>query len=141
VPDAPKPIALLIHESNALLKREFERKARPFKLTLMQWRVLGVLLRNGAMKQVALGTATNASAMTVSDVAERLKSMGLVERYTDPQDSRARLVALTEKGEAQALKMREVAYGVFDQMLTGVDEADVEAMTRGLLQITKNLEG
>ncbi|WP_322866743.1 MarR family winged helix-turn-helix transcriptional regulator [Aquicoccus sp. G2-2] len=141
MPDTPKPIALLIHEADVLLKREFERNARPFKLTLMQWRVLGVLRRNGAMKQVELGAATNTSAMTVSDVAERLKCMGLVDRYADPDDSRARLVALTETGEAQARTMRKVADGVFERMLTGVAPEDVDALTRALLTITKNLEG
>lgn len=133
-------IGLLLNEAASLMKREFERAARPYKLTLMQWRVLGQLMRAGDMRQNELCAAINASPMTVSDVAERLEAAGLILREVDPEDSRAKRLALTDEGNALVGQMRVVATGVFDKALAGIDPQDIEVLTRSLTQITENLE-
>lgn len=136
-----KNIAVMLHEATGLMRRRFEAAARPQKLTLMQWRFLGTLARKGAMRQVALGEAIKASPMTVSDVAERLVAAGLICRDTDPDDSRAKIVALTPAGERKTEIMRDISAGVFADAFDGVSEADLEAMQRALPKIIENLGG
>lgn len=136
-----KDIAVMMHEANALLRRRFEKAARPQNLTLMQWRILGMLARNGAMRQVALVEAIKASPMTISDVAERLESAGLVSRDVDPDDSRAKTVALTVAGTQKVEAMRDVSAGVFSETFEGIAEADLEALRRVLPRIIENLGG
>ncbi|MYM56929.1 MarR family winged helix-turn-helix transcriptional regulator [Thalassovita mangrovi] len=134
-------IAAMLHEATLLMRRRFESAARPQKLTLMQWRFLGTLARKGAMRQVALGEAIKASPMTVSDVAERLVAAGLIRRDTDPDDSRAKIVALTESGERKTEIMRDISAAVFADAFDGVSEADLEALQRALPRIIENLGG
>ena len=135
-----KNIALLLQESSSLLKREFERTARPHNLTLTQWRVLGELARSGAKKQVELGGLINASPMTVSDVAERLDAAGFIRRETDPEDSRAKLLLLTDKGNQMVEVMRELAAEVFAKAMAGIPPQDIDTLTHALTRITENLE-
>ena len=136
-----RSIALLLHESTTLMKREFERVARPHELTLMQWRILGELSRNGPQRQVALGAAINASPMTVSNVADRLDAAGLIRREPDPADSRAKRVALTECGARKVEEMTEIAAGVFEKALAGIPPDEIEILRRSLERLIGNLEG
>ena len=81
-----RDIMMLLHETAGLMRRRFEQAARPEELTLMQWRALGLLERNGPMRQVEIKEALEASPMTISDLAERMQSAGLVVRQTDPHE-------------------------------------------------------
>ena len=132
-------LGLLLHDAARLLKREFERKARHHKLSLMQWRVIGQLSRNDGLTQTALGALVEASPMTISDIVDRLESLDLVRRETDPSDSRAKLVWTTSKARDLVVEMREIAKHVYEKALLDVSPADREALSRALLQININL--
>lgn len=136
-----KDIAILLHEATALLRRRFEKAARPQKLTLMQWRFLGTLARNGTMRQVGLGKAIKASPMTVSDLAERLEGAGLITREVDPEDTRAKTVALTEAGLRKVEVMADISTLVFAETFGGVTGPDLAALRRALPRIIENLGG
>jgi DNA-binding MarR family transcriptional regulator len=133
-------LALLIHNAANLLKREFERAARPHGLTLLQWRVLGQLSREDGLTQTVLGARLDASPMTISDVVERLEAGGLVAREVDPSDSRAKIVRITAEARVLADAMRAVASEVYEKALDGIGEADQAAMERALTRIATNLE-
>jgi DNA-binding MarR family transcriptional regulator len=133
-------LGLMLHDAANLLKREFERAARPHQLTLLQWRVLGELTRNDGLTQSALGSRLEVSAMTISDVVERLEAAGLVVRAVDPSDSRAKLVSITDKARLLVGQMRGVAAEVYRKALDGIDEADRAAMERALARIAVNLD-
>lgn len=133
-------LGLMLQDAANLLKREFERAAKPYQLTLLQWRVLGQLSRTDGLTQTALGGQLDASPMTISDVVERLEGAGLVAREVDPSDSRAKLVRITPKARALVEEMRAVAARVYDKALAGIDEDDREAMARALTRIAANLD-
>lgn len=134
-----KDIAMLLHETAALMRRRFEQAARPEGLTLMQWRALGLLSTRGAMRQVAVGEALEASPMTISDLADRLQTAGLVRRARDPDDSRAKTLALTDAGAAKVAAMRRTSEAVFADVFDGLSEAETAALRRGLGVIKDNL--
>ncbi len=133
-------IGLMLYETAAMLKREFERSARPYKLTLLQWRVLASLAERDSVTQTDLGAELKAGAMTISDVIERLELAGLVTRETDPADNRAKRVCITPKGSALRLEMRGVAERVYARTLEGIDPADHAATERVLTRIAENLQ-
>src|SRR5687767_12420199 len=99
----------MLHNAANLMKREFERAARPHGLTLLQWRVLGQLSREVGLTQIALGARLDVSPMTISDVIERLEMAGLVAREVDPLDSRAKIVRITDDALPIVERMRTVA--------------------------------
>ncbi|MDV7271016.1 MarR family winged helix-turn-helix transcriptional regulator [Thioclava sp. A2] len=135
-----KSLGLTLHEAASVMKREFERELRPDGLTLMQWRVLGLLADKAPLTQVSTCSELNASAMTISDLAERLEAAGMITRAPDPHDSRAKVMALTPAGEAQVASVRAVAKGVYDRALVGIPAEEAEVTLRTLTRIIENLD-
>ena len=53
-PSPKQSLPFMLHTAANLFKREFEQAARPFGMTLLQWRVLGVLSKIEGMTPSAL---------------------------------------------------------------------------------------
>ncbi|MBB5167818.1 MarR family winged helix-turn-helix transcriptional regulator [Mycobacterium sp. AZCC_0083] len=69
-------------------------------LSLARWKVLEVLEGTGSIRQTALAQELGFAPRSVTQAVESLASDGLVERTPDPDDGRAKLVALTDEGAA-----------------------------------------
>ncbi|NVO28055.1 MarR family transcriptional regulator [Donghicola sp. C2-DW-16] len=136
-----KSLAFSLHETANLMKRRFEQEAKPLGLTLQQWRVLGVLSREGTQRQSALVEATQSTPMTISDVLDRLEKAGLVHRAPSAEDSRAKDVSLTEQGTQKSQEIKAIAEGVFAQIFDGIPQGDLDTTIRTLTHICKNIEG
>ena len=134
-----KSLGYLLSDSARLLKREFEREAKGYNLTLPQWKVVSTLAERDGMSQTALSALIEVSPMTLSDMLERLESNGLLTREADPADSRAKLVRITPAALALVDEMRLLAARIYDRVLAGVSEADRAALVRSLTRITENL--
>ena len=132
-------LGLMLSDAASLLKREFEQAARPHRLTLLQWRVLAELSRDGELTQVDLAARLDTPPMSISSVVERLEAAGLLTRRVDPTDSRAKLVAITDEARALMVRMRGVADAVYAKALDGIGEDDRAATSRTLRRIAVNL--
>jgi DNA-binding MarR family transcriptional regulator len=129
----------MLHLAAKLLRREFESYAKHHRLTLPQWQVIAQLSRRDGLSQAALAGLVEVNPMTLSDIADRLEQNGLVRREPDPDDSRAKLVWITPAARKLTDEMRELATGVYEQALVGVDEDDRAALLRSLEKIIGNL--
>ncbi|NIY71607.1 MarR family transcriptional regulator [Marivivens donghaensis] len=136
-----KPLPIILHEAYTLMKRRFEKEARPQNLTMNQWRALGMLKRFGPIRQVELCAALQASPMTISDLADRMETAGLISRTNDPDDSRAKVLELTEAGKTKSELMKAISEGVFEEVFEGVSAEDLAVMERALTRIIQNLGG
>ncbi|MEM9254966.1 MAG: MarR family transcriptional regulator [Pseudomonadota bacterium] len=58
------------------------------------------LARNGASRAVDLATAAGIRPQSMMKIVHELEAMGLVYRYQDPQDSRAKLIDFSNEGTA-----------------------------------------
>lgn len=56
--------------------------------------------RNGASRAVELAEAAGIRPQSMMKIVHELESLGLVERHTDPSDSRAKLIDFTARGRA-----------------------------------------
>jgi DNA-binding MarR family transcriptional regulator len=80
---------------------------RPFGLTHVQFVLLASLwwlsdVRHEAPSQRRLAEFSGTDAMMTSQVVRALEARGLVDRAADPQDSRARRLAVTPRGSELA---------------------------------------
>jgi len=133
------PFGYMIHDAAKLLRRRFEEHARDHNLTLPQWRLIGQLSKRDELQQSAIAGLIEADPMTVSGILDRLESRKLVERFPDPNDSRAKLVRLTDKAHDIVNEMRDVGQKLFDEAFDGVDQEDREALLRILNCVSANL--
>ena len=145
-PDSPtfekeKSIGFLVHEVARLFRRRFEDEARTHNVTLPQWRALIEIFKNEGISQVSLAGCIDTDPMTLSGILDRLEKRGLIERYPDPNDSRAKLARLTPEGEHLFLTARELGAAMYETALAGVSKADQEVVIAVLSKMRDNLVG
>ena len=132
-------VGYLVHEVARLFRRRFEEEASTHGFTLPQWRALAELSRNAGISQVALASCIDIDQMTVSGIVTRLEKRGLIERYPDPNDSRAKLAKLTPAGIELVSTAKNVGRALFEDALSGLGAGEREAVTAGLRTIRDNL--
>jgi DNA-binding MarR family transcriptional regulator len=69
-------------------------------LSIARTKVLRRLSEQGPVRQNALAADFGLSPHSITDIVDGLERLGLAERRPDPTDRRAKLVAITEAGEA-----------------------------------------
>ena len=127
-PTRENSIGYLIHEVARLMRRRFEDEASVHGFTLPQWRALAEIYRSEAIAQVSLAAALDVDQMTVSGIVSRLEKRGLIDRYPDPNDSRAKLAKLTPAGLALVTNAKNVGRALYENALDGLSPADRDAM-------------
>ena len=135
------PLGYLIHEVARLMKRRFEEEAKSHGITLPQWRALAQIAINERITQVQLAAASDTDPMTMSGVLDRLEKRGLIDRYADPTDSRAKLARLTPEGEEIFVTARKVGLAMYEAALEGVSEEDRNTVIAVLGKMRGNLLG
>jgi DNA-binding MarR family transcriptional regulator len=135
------PLGYLIHEVARLMKRRFEDEASMQEITLPQWRALAHVSNNDGMTQKSLAKAVDTDPMTMSGILDRLEKRGLIERYTDPTDSRAKLARVTKQGTEVVSSARKVGLAMYESALEGVSAEDREIVVAVLARMRGNLIG
>jgi DNA-binding MarR family transcriptional regulator len=78
----------------------FARRLRDFDIKPQQFATLARLAEMGPTSQNCLGDAVGMPRANIHAMVQRLAAKGLVDTQPDPEDSRRRIVVLTEGGEA-----------------------------------------
>ncbi len=135
------PMGYLIHEVARLMKRRFEDEARLHDITLPQWRTLSQIALTEGVTQAQLAANIDVDPMTMSGILNRLEKRGLIDRFPDPADSRAKLARLTAEGEALFETARTVGFAMYEAALQGVSKADQDLVVAALSKMRDNLTG
>ena len=134
-----KSIGFLVHEVARLFRRRFEDEARIHGVTLPQWRALAEIFKSEGISQVSLAGCIDTDPMTLSGILDRLEKRGLVERYPDPNDSRAKLARLTTSGVELVNTARNVGRELYENALIRLSETERLRLAAGLIRIRENL--
>lgn len=135
------PLGYLVFEVARLLKRRFEESAREYGVTLPQWRALAQIAANEQVTQASLAGLLDTDPMTISGILDRLEKRGLIERFVDPDDSRAKRARITAAGLEQYHTAREVGLAGFRTAIEGLTPAQQDIMLAGLTRMRDNLSG
>lgn len=135
------PLGYLIHEVARLLKRRFEEEAKTHGITLPQWRALAQIALKDNITQREIADSIDADPMTVSGILDRLEKRGLIDRFPDPTDSRAKLARLTPGGDQLFRKAKEVGLAMYEAATVGLSETEREVMKTALCKMRDNLSG
>jgi DNA-binding MarR family transcriptional regulator len=132
-------VSFLLHEVARLMKRRFEEEASLHGFTMPQWRALAEIFRAEGIAQVSLAAALDVDQMTVSGIVGRLEKRGLIERFPDPNDSRAKLAKLTPAGRELVLNAKNVGRALYENALEGISQPERDTMVAQLKLIRDNL--
>jgi MarR family transcriptional regulator, transcriptional regulator for hemolysin len=138
---AKDTIGFLMNDAARLMRRDFERRARPVGLTRAQWQALFHLARNEGCNQATLADLLDVEPITLARVVDRLEASGLVERRPDPGDRRARLLFLGERAHPLLEELRALGAETREIALAGIDEDERTLLMTLLTKMRANLSG
>ena len=138
---AKDTIGFLLSDTARLMRRDFERRARPVGLTRAQWQALFNLARNEGCNQATLADLLDVEPITLARVIDRLEASGLVERRLDPGDRRARLLFLGERAHPLLEELRALGAETREVALAGISEEERHQLARLLTRMRANLSG
>ena len=134
-------IGFLLNDAARLMRREFERHARPLGLTRAQWQTLFHLARNEGCNQATLADLLEVEPITLARLVDRLEAGGLIERRADPRDRRARLLFLGARAHPVLEQLRAVGAETRECALAGIGEEERTQLMTLLTTIRANLSG
>jgi DNA-binding MarR family transcriptional regulator len=105
-------------------------------LSLARTKVLRRLHDQGPTRQNVLAADLGLAPHTITDIVDGLERSGMAERRPDSTDRRAKLVAITDAGQAGL----EVANATRDRLLTQIFGALSEADRATLLRLLDGLD-
>lgn len=135
----PDNLGTMIADVSHLMRRAFDERARGIGLSRPQWRVLTMLRRHEGINQGGLAELVEVEPITLCRMVDRLQEANLVERRADPADRRAWRLHLTDKARAILEEMRPMAFGLFEDAMSGLESAERADLFRMLERIRNNL--
>ncbi|MBB1627274.1 MarR family winged helix-turn-helix transcriptional regulator [Achromobacter sp. UMC71] len=114
-------------------RRAVDQRLQPFDLTQATWLPLVQLARApGPMRQKELAAALSLDNSAVVRVLQSLEASGFIERLEDPDDRRAKALAITAQGRQLVRRVHTVSAELERELLDGMAPADVDAAHRVL---------
>ena len=99
-------------------------------LSMARTKVLRQLSEQGPTRQNLLATHFGLSPHSITDIVDGLERRGLAERRPDATDRRAKLVAITEAGQACLDVANATRERLLTQIFGALSEADRETFIR-----------
>lgn len=123
----------LLSDSSRLLRRAFDARVRALGMTSPQARLLMVLHVTEGENQGFYAEQLEVEPISLTRMIDRMEEAGLLERRRDPADRRAWLLFLTDRSRQLIDQVRDCLTGLEDEMLTGLDATQREALA-GMLE-------
>lgn len=108
-------------------------------LTLDEYRSLVLLVVHGAQRPSDVAVKMGTSKATATRLVDRMVAKGLFEKYPDPDDGRAQLCTLSEKGEALVTEIFASRRAVFADLFRNMSSAEMEILARALTEMARAL--
>lgn len=115
-------------------------KSHDISISAEQWCVISMLKFQGQATQTAIGLFLGYDKVRVLRLIEGLERVNIIERSTDNNDKRFKIVKLTEIGNQYYNKIVIHAKKTLDEATNGLSREELNACISMLKKITGNLE-
>ncbi len=137
--DLHRNLGFLLKDVSRLYTRRFEERAQALALTLPQCKALAYLANNEGVSQKRLAELTEIDPMSLVRILDRMEADGWVQRRSDPDDRRARSLAVTEKAKPLVAHIWNLAVETRGEALAGLSPEQRTQLVELLELIHKNL--
>ncbi|HIQ74885.1 MAG TPA: MarR family transcriptional regulator [Candidatus Cottocaccamicrobium excrementipullorum] len=103
-------------------------------------RILNALAAKDHVSQKELANRCHMDVTTISRSLDKLEQSGYLVRQRDPDSRRSFLICLTEAGQEEAKKVKQILAQVDDQMCTGFSVEEMTIFAQYLERFCENLE-
>lgn len=133
--------SLALHATARGWRVGLDRRLKFLGLGQAGWITIANIAKAGRpMSQTELANAAGVEGATMVTMLDRLVRDGLVERQASTTDRRIKLIFLTDEGMAVYEKLRAVARAYGQELLSGMDKADLRQATVILERINAAIE-
>ncbi|MGH8229839.1 MAG: MarR family winged helix-turn-helix transcriptional regulator [Steroidobacteraceae bacterium] len=137
--DLQRNLGFLLKDVTRLYTRRFEERAQRLALTLPQCKALAYLANNEGISQKRLAELIEIDPMTLVRMLDRMEADGWVQRRADPEDRRARSLAVTEPARSIVEQIWALAHRTRDEALAGLSSGERTMLIELLERVHLNL--
>lgn len=127
---------LLLWQVTTLWQRQIKSALGPYDVSHSQFVLMAVLLwiqeQNERSTQTALIGYSKLDKMTVSQGLKSLSKKGLIQRFENPEDTRSKLVKLTQEGWGLARKLVPLVEDVDKKLFDILNAEQEKALKKSL---------
>lgn len=127
--------AHLIRRLQQIAVSIFVDEAAAFDITPAQFAALMSIYEYPGIDQLKLSYSVGFDRTTIAGVVERLESKGLIQRYVDAHDRRARLLQLTPAGQALVQETSPLPDRIRERLLRGLTQQEAAEFERILAKL------
>ena len=135
--DIEKMVGFLLAKAYQRACLIFKEHFEQYDLTPQQFGLLGFLWREDGITQALLSAKSQIDRTTMGGLIDRLEKEGRVVRRAHPEDRRAYMVCLTEKGKALEPELTPLALRAQEKFIGKLDPQEVETL-KSLLEKIRN---
>lgn len=135
----PYRLSVLSHTISTNIAKVYDKR---FGLSIPEWRVIAILGRFPGLSAVEVAERTMMDKVAVSRAVTKLIRNGRIDRQFADADRRRSILNLTDAGRRVHNEIAPLALAFEDELLQGVDPADLDALNRmieGLLDKARRL--
>ncbi|HLO25708.1 MAG TPA: MarR family transcriptional regulator [Geobacteraceae bacterium] len=96
--DIEQSVGFALSKANQRVSAVFKEEFKDYCITPRQFILLAILWKTDGLSQIALSKKTDIDRTTIGGIIDRLEKAEFLERRPSPEDRRAHLVWLTDKG-------------------------------------------
>lgn len=130
---------LLQAKSYRIIRAHLAKILAAFDLSIPEWTILGQVFEQDGVRLAELSEILSVEAPLVTTLADQLEKKGHISRSDDPQDRRAKLLTLTQKGKEIVPLIENDASLKIKDLLKDIAIEDLSAYYRVLEFIVNKL--
>jgi MarR family transcriptional regulator for hemolysin len=132
-------VGLLQSKAYRIMKQHTDKKLVPFEMSSTHWAFLGLLYdAKKGMRPGEIAEELGVEAPFVTRLLNEFTKKGFVKKTSDAKDSRATLLALTEKGRTQVATIEKHLRAEISPLIKDVSMGDLLSYLEVLRQIIEN---
>lgn len=132
-------LLILLYDVARHMRTYSDQVAAKHGMTRAQWIILSRLERQPNLSQSELAAVAEVSPITVARLIDRLETLGLVERCTDPDDRRIWRLRLTLAAAPVLREIKDFRARLSRLMTEALTPPVIDAMASGLRQMKENV--
>jgi len=127
-----------LYLASGKLTSEVEKVCRDEEISMSHYTILWFLARRGLPEGVPMGAVIDGHINRASDatrLADRLLSLGMIERLSSATDRRVVLVRLTDKGRATFLRLTRNVQALHRRQWESLTQGELQDLRRLLMKV------
>lgn len=137
--DLETDLLVLLYDVARHMRTHADQMAREHGMTRAQWIILARLEGQPDLSQNELAALAEVAPITAARLVDRLETLGLVKRHTDPEDRRVWRLRLTSAAVPVLRDAKRGRAKLHDIMTRNIDRAVLRATHSALRQMKENI--